>query len=166
MVDPSPPKSQVVIQVETLSSSALCDSWRVRSAARVVLRELPEAGAVISASQRLGRGAVSLLLGSVLALITLGEAAGFSLDEIASMFGVDGRPRIDRAMLVAKAEELDRSIARLSAMRDGLRHAARCPQADHMDCPTFRRILAAANLRGRRSRSGHRIGTSAVKRLK
>lgn len=79
-----------------------------------------------------------------LALIALGRAAGFSLDEIALMLAPDGRPRIDRQMLVAKAEELDRTIHRLSAMRDSLRHAAACPAPSHMECPTFRRILRAA----------------------
>lgn len=93
-----------------------------------------------------------------LALIALGRASGFSLDEIGSMFGVDGKPRINRTMLLAKAEELERSIRRSSAMRDGLRHAARCPHADHMDCPTFRRILAEANVRVRRTHRGRRGG--------
>ena len=79
-----------------------------------------------------------------LALIALGRAAGFSLEEIALMFAPDGRPRIDRQMLVSKAEELDRTIRRLSAMRDSLRHAAACPAPGHMECPTFRRILRAA----------------------
>ncbi|PTL82684.1 helix-turn-helix domain-containing protein [Vitiosangium sp. GDMCC 1.1324] len=79
-----------------------------------------------------------------LAMIALGRAAGFSLDEIALMFAPDGRPRIDRQMLAAKAEELDRTIRELSAMRDGLRHAAACPAPSHMECPTFRRILRAA----------------------
>ena len=79
-----------------------------------------------------------------LALIAVGRAAGFSLDEIALMFAPDGRPRIDRQMLAAKAEELDRTIRELSAMRDGLRHAAACPAPSHMECPTFRRILRAA----------------------
>lgn len=79
-----------------------------------------------------------------LALITLGAASGFSLDEIARMFGADGRPRIDRDMLSAKAKELDATIARLSAMRDGLRHAAVCPAPTHMECPTFRRLLGSA----------------------
>ena len=37
-----------------------------------------------------------------------------------------GRPRIDRQLLAAKAEELDRTIRELSAMRDGLRHAIAC----------------------------------------
>ena len=79
-----------------------------------------------------------------LALIALGRAAGFSLDEIARMFGPDGQPRIDRVMLTAKADELDRTIRSLSAMRDGLRHAAACPAPSHMECPTFRRIVRAA----------------------
>jgi len=79
-----------------------------------------------------------------LALIALGRAAGFSLEEIALMFAPDGRPRIDRRMLTAKAEELDRTIRQLSAMRDGLRHAAACPALRHMECATFRRYLRAA----------------------
>jgi DNA-binding transcriptional MerR regulator len=79
-----------------------------------------------------------------LALIGLGRVAGFSLDEIARMFAPDGRPRIDREKLAAKAKELDGTIRKLSAMRDGLRHAAACPAPSHMECPTFRRILRAA----------------------
>jgi DNA-binding transcriptional MerR regulator len=79
-----------------------------------------------------------------LALIALGRAAGFSLEEIARMFAPDGAPRIDRQMLTAKAQELDETIRRLSAMRDGLRHAAACPAPTHGECPTFRRLLRAA----------------------
>ena len=79
-----------------------------------------------------------------LALIALGRSAGFSLDEIALMFAPDGRPRIDRAMLAAKAEEVDSTIRKLRAVRDGLRHAAACPALSHMECPTFRRLLRAA----------------------
>ncbi|ADO75184.1 helix-turn-helix domain-containing protein [Stigmatella aurantiaca] len=79
-----------------------------------------------------------------LALIALGRAADFSLDEIARMFAPDGRPRIDRQMLADKAEKLDRTIRNLSAMRDGLRHAAVCPAPSHTECPTFRRLLRAA----------------------
>jgi len=79
-----------------------------------------------------------------LALISLGRAAGFSLDEIARMFAADGRPRIDRQLLAAKAQEVDRTIRQLTAMRDGLRHAAVCPAPSHMECPTFRRLIRAA----------------------
>jgi DNA-binding transcriptional MerR regulator len=93
-----------------------------------------------------------------LALIGLGRAAGFSLDEIARMLAADGRPDIDRAMLSAKAEELDRTIRTLTVMRDGLRHAVACTAPSHMECPTFRRILQAAasgTIGGRRRRSPH-----------
>lgn len=76
-----------------------------------------------------------------LVLIALGRTAGFSLDEIASMLTTGGRPRIDRQVLLAKAQELDKTIRRLSAMRDGLRHAAACPAPSHLECPTFCRIL-------------------------
>ncbi|MEJ8668175.1 MULTISPECIES: helix-turn-helix domain-containing protein [unclassified Streptomyces] len=79
-----------------------------------------------------------------LALIALGRTAGFSLDEIARMFTPDGQPRIDRQTLSAKAEELDTRIRELGVLRDSLRHAAACPAPTHMECPTFRRLLAAA----------------------
>lgn len=90
-----------------------------------------------------------------LALISMGRAAGFSLDEMGRMFGPDGHPRIDRQMLASKADELDKTIRRLSAMRNGLRHAAVCPAPSHMECPTFRRLLSAAgSARRRRTRGG------------
>lgn len=79
-----------------------------------------------------------------LAFIALGRASGFSLDEMAHMFAPDGRPRIDRQLLAAKAAELDRTIKELSAMRDGLRHAVACRAPSHMECPTFQRLLKAA----------------------
>ncbi len=89
-----------------------------------------------------------------LALIALGGAAGFSLNEMARMFSSAGQPRIDREMLAAKAKELEARIRKLSAMRDGLQHAAACPAPSHMECPTFRRLLGAAlkgAIGGRRS---------------
>ena len=79
-----------------------------------------------------------------LALIALGRAAGFSLDEIARMLGTEGNPDIDRELLVSKADELDRTIGKLTAMRDGLRHAAVCSAPSHMECPKFRRLLGLA----------------------
>ena len=81
-----------------------------------------------------------------LALIALGRAAGFSLDEIATMFAPDGRPRIDRKVLESKADQIEATIHRLRAIRDSLRHAATCKAPSHMECPTFRRILKAASL--------------------
>jgi DNA-binding transcriptional MerR regulator len=79
-----------------------------------------------------------------LALITLGRSVGFSLDDLAPMLGSEGKPKIDRELLSAKAEEIDHSIRKLMAMRDGLRHAAICSAPSHMECPKFRRILGLA----------------------
>lgn len=108
------------------------------------LRFYEEKGLITS----IGRSGLRRLFdGSVLerlALIALGRSAGFSLDEIARMFAADGRPQIDRQLLAAKAEELDATIRKLGAMRDGLRHAAKCPAPSHMECPTFRRLLKGA----------------------
>lgn len=83
-----------------------------------------------------------------LALVSLAQAAGFSLDEIRSMFATDGRPSIDRRALAAKADEIDAKVKRLQAMRDGLRHAAVCPARSHAECPTFRRLLKVAGAPG------------------
>ena len=82
-----------------------------------------------------------------LALIALGRSAGFSLDEIGRVFKSGKRAQIDRTMLADKARELDGTIHKLTAMRDGLRHAAACPAPSHLQCPTFRRLLGLAATR-------------------
>ncbi|WP_436899368.1 helix-turn-helix domain-containing protein [Acinetobacter gyllenbergii] len=79
-----------------------------------------------------------------LALIALGRAAGFSLNEMAHMFGENGQPELDRTMLNAKAEQLEQMIQRLHFISQGLRHAAVCPAENHMQCPTFQNFLKAA----------------------
>lgn len=79
-----------------------------------------------------------------LALIALGQAAGFSLDEIRAMFTPDGQPDIDRSRLAAKADDIDRTVRGLKAMSQGLRHAAACPAPSHAQCPSFQRLLKAA----------------------
>ena len=108
------------------------------------LRFYEEKG-LIAASGR--RGLRRLFDPSVLErlrLIALGRAAGFSLREIARIFSSDGRVRIDRRKLAARADELDRTIRDLAALSNGLRHAAACPAKDHLECPSFRRLLRAA----------------------
>jgi len=79
-----------------------------------------------------------------LAIISMGQSAGLSLDEIAQMFAPDGKLRVDRSLLAGKADQLDATIRKLTAMRDGLRHAAACPAPSHMECPTFRRLMGLA----------------------
>lgn len=108
------------------------------------LRFYEEKGLIASIGRR---GLKRLFDGGVLdrlALIALGRTAGFSLDEIADMLGADDRPRLDRTQLSARADELDQTIKRLGALRDGLRHAAACPAPSHMQCPTFQRLLKVA----------------------
>lgn len=79
-----------------------------------------------------------------LALIALGQAAGLSLDEIRSMLSPEGGPNIDRALLAAKAQQIDATVRQLRAVSRGLRHAAACPAPSHAQCPTFQRLLKAA----------------------
>ena len=128
------------------------------------LRFYEEIGLIASIGRRGLRRQFDARVLERLALIALGRAAGFSLEEIAGTFGPNGRPRIDRNVLAAKADELDLRIRKLTAMRDGLRHAAVCPAPRHMECPTFRRYLRAA-ASGRtqpRQRSGPRLRSRSM----
>ena len=118
------------------------------------LRYYEERGLIASVGRRGLRRTFEPRVVERLALIALGRAAGFSLEEIARIFAPDGRPKIDRQVLAGKADELDRTIRKLSAMRDGLRHAAACPAPSHMECPTFRRLMNAAASGERRKRPG------------
>lgn len=92
-----------------------------------------------------------------LTLISMGKTAGFSLEEISGMFGRTGGPDLPRATLHEKADEIDRQIRQLSALRDTLRHVAECPAPSHMECPTFRRLVEVAGKRasvGKAARKG------------
>lgn len=108
------------------------------------LRFYEEKGLISSVGRQGLRRVFSENILERLALIALGRAAGFSLDEIAHMIGSKGNPNIDRDLLANKADELDQTIKKLSAMRDGLRHAAVCSAPSHMECPKFRRLLGLA----------------------
>jgi DNA-binding transcriptional MerR regulator len=119
------------------------------------LRFYEEKGLIASVGRRGLRRVFPAGVLERLALIALGSAAGFSLDEIGRMFAPDGRPRIDRRVLAARADELDRTVRKLAALRDGLRHAAACPAPSHVECPTFRRLMRVAlseSVRARRKR--------------
>lgn len=108
------------------------------------LRYYEEKGLVASSGRRGLRRLFDPAVLERLALIALGRAAGFALDEIAAMLTPDGLQKLDRARLDAKADELDRAIQRLSVIREALRHAARCPAARPMECPTFCRAVRLA----------------------
>jgi DNA-binding transcriptional MerR regulator len=108
------------------------------------LRYYEEKGLVSSVGQPGERRRFAPGVLEQLALIALGQSAGFSLDEIRSMFLPSGQPSIDRQLLSAKADEIDVMVKRLKAMSHGLRHAAACPAESHAQCPSFQRLLKAA----------------------
>jgi len=104
------------------------------------LRYYEQRGLIKSAGRHGLRRYYSPEVIDTLALITLGRNVGLSLDEISEMLLPDG-VEIDRALLLAKANDLDKQISQMIAMRDGLRHAAACKQSSHMACPKFLRLL-------------------------
>lgn len=108
------------------------------------LRYYEKKGLLKSLSGRGQRRQFAADVGDRLALIALGQAAGFSLDEVSVML-VD--LQVDRQLLVAKADEIDARIKRLQAMSKGLRHAAQCPEEDHLACPTFQRLMKVSLLK-------------------
>ena len=89
-----------------------------------------------------------------LSLIALGQAAAFSLDDIATMLDADGQPAIDHQRLTDKADELDRTIERLSTVRDELRRAAACPAPRHIECSKFQKILKYIGTGGAKRKTG------------
>lgn len=98
-----------------------------------------------------------------LALIALGQAGGLSLDEIQAMLSPEGAWRVDRNLLLAKADSIDATVKRLRAMSQGLRHAAECPAANHAQCPTFQRLLKAAAGRVKQSRAAGSKQKNAIR---
>lgn len=120
------------------------------------LRYYEERGLIVSDGRKGLRRQYDRSVLSRLALIALGQRAGFSLEEIAQTIGAGGALDIDRAMLARKADELDDMIRELQALRDGLRHAAECPAPTHEACPKFQRLMkvAAARVKHMASRPG------------
>lgn len=122
------------------------------------LRYYEEVGLISSVSRRGLRRQFPPEVLLQLKLIAMGKEAGFSLNDIAGMFGQDGAPNLPREVLHRKADEIDCRIRELTALRDTLRHVAECRAPSHMECPTFRRLVDVAGLRsrkrGRRSSTG------------
>ncbi|RWS91104.1 transcriptional regulator [Klebsiella michiganensis] len=77
-----------------------------------------------------------------LQLIALGQAAGFTLDELAAMFGSQAGVTIDRGLLLQRAKEIDATVRKLQLLSRGLKHAARCTQPEHRHCEEFKTVVA------------------------
>jgi len=128
------------------------------------LRHYEEKGLIESLGRRGLRRTFEQDVFGRLALIALGRLAGFSLDEINAMFGKGPAAQIDRSLMLDKANELDRTIKQLNALKKGLEHAAVCPASSHMECPSFQRLLRIAAARASRSRSVRQSPKTRTKR--
>lgn len=106
------------------------------------LRFYEEIGLIRSTGRRGLRRLYAPSIVEQLALIALGQSSGFSLTEIKIMFAAKGK--INRAMLLSKATELENKIKELKAMSKGLRHAAACNAPNHFMCRKFLRLLRIA----------------------
>ena len=137
--------SQVPLWVTSMEISRVAKKSGVSAS---TLRFYDEKGLIKSIGRQGIRRVFSSNVLERLELIALGRAAGFSLEEISGILGTDAKPDIDRALLLKKASELDGTIKKLEAMRDGLQHAAACTAPSHLECPRFRRLmnLAAAGV--------------------
>ncbi|MGO2333788.1 helix-turn-helix domain-containing protein [Providencia sp.] len=76
-----------------------------------------------------------------LALISMGQQAKFSLDEIGKMLNHKDGLNIERANLMTKADEIEKTIASLTVLKDGILHIANCPEENHLLCPNFQKIM-------------------------
>lgn len=122
------------------------------------LRYYEEIGLIASISRQGLRRQFSPEVLLQLKLIAMGKLAGFSLGEIAGMFGRNKMPDLPRAVLHQRADEIERQIHDLTVLRDTLRHVADCPAPSHMECPTFRRLVEVAGKRSARNRRAAKSG--------
>jgi DNA-binding transcriptional MerR regulator len=76
-----------------------------------------------------------------LALVSCARAAGFTLAQIARFMVATPKDTELRAHLAEKARQLDEDIARLTRMRDSLRHAATCTHQPLIECPDFKQAF-------------------------
>jgi DNA-binding transcriptional MerR regulator len=161
-------RDTVRLQVDLRSSMGMMDIGEVAERSGVpasALRYYEEVGLIRSVGRHGLRRQFDPNVLLRLSLIELGKTAGFSLTEIAGMFGKDGRPDIPRDQLHAKANDLQRQMVDLRVLRDALRHVAECPAPSHLECPTFRKLLKTATRRrvsrlpsGTRHRGRRRLG--------
>ncbi len=73
-----------------------------------------------------------------LTLIGCAQAAGFTLTQIARFLVSTPSDTELRKQLAVKATALDEDIARLTRMRDSLRHASTCRHTPLVECPEFK----------------------------
>ena len=116
------------------------------------LRYYEEAGLIAPVSRHGLRRQYDREVLRQLKLIAMGKSAGFSLEDIAGMFGRDGL-QLPRAAMHERADEIDRQIRELTTLSILLRHVAECRAPSHLECPTFRRLMDLAGKRVARRKS-------------
>jgi len=114
------------------------------------IRYYEEKGLIKSIGRKGLRRLFSPTIMERLAVISLAQKAGFSLAEIGSMMAPHGT-KIDRSLLLEKADELDKKIKKMVTMRNGLLHAVACTSPSHFECPKFLRLL---KISGKNTRKG------------
>lgn len=91
-----------------------------------------------------------------LSLVALGKQGGFTLDEIAAMFGSGGKPDLPRDDLQARADAMRRRARQMEALAQMMLHVAECPAPNHLDCDRFQQLLRVAVRAQQRGGSKHR----------
>lgn len=81
-----------------------------------------------------------------LQLIALGQAAGFTLEQMRTMLTPQGHVTLNHDTLLQRGAEMDETITRLQQLSQGLKHVARCTAQTQTECDEFQKVVA----RGRR----------------
>jgi len=114
------------------------------------LRFYEEKGLIRSTGRRGLRRLFNSHVLQQLEFIALGQQAGLTLEEIASMFTPEGKLSVNRQFLVDKSKEIEKNIDQLTAVRNTLLHVAKCSASNHMECPKFQRLLKVAGKKNRK----------------
>ncbi|MBR7801400.1 helix-turn-helix domain-containing protein [Undibacterium fentianense] len=116
------------------------------------LRYYEEIGLISSTGRRGLRRQFHESVVERLAFIQLARRVGFSLTEIAELLleSTSERKQLRRDLLSLKAQQIDQQIRELTAMRNGLKHAAVCPAPNHFECPSFLRLLRISTKKAKR----------------
>lgn len=139
------------VKVDLRSSIMMLDIGEVSKRSGLppsTLRYYEEKGLISSTGRNGLRRLFDQSIIQQLSLITLGREAGFSLEEIASMFRPAGELSIDRKMCIEKADELNQLAKKLVSISNILRHTAECTAPSHLECPSFQRYMKVAEKKG------------------
>jgi len=88
-----------------------------------------------------------------IALISCAQAASFTLAQIARFLVASPDDAELRERMAERARELDQDIARLTRMRDSLRHASACTHTPLIECPEFKSRIRDGNAARSESRA-------------